>query len=293
MGTKINMVAVAIPWFRFSSRGSIFLSAKAAIQCVREAVINPDDIGLLINTGIYRYKNTGEPAIAAVIQKKIGANSKTTFSFDLNNGGCGWLTGIQLIDGMLQSGEILYGMVVTGDSEPFRGLSKKFNFEPAAAAIILSKSEGFSGFSLFRTYSFPQFAEELISNTNYGQLQWKLGKRNILSVRQKETYTNRCIDCTLESMTEFLSEAGLPLNETDLIITSQSPEGFVSGMKERTGMNDKFIEIAKTGNREIHTAGPVFALKKAWDDHRFIKSKNILFVTVGAGINVAFALYRN
>ena len=306
MGTIINMVSVSKPLFRFSSVGSIKLSTRAAKQCVRVAGIDPCDIGLLINTGTYRHKNTGEPAIAALIQKKIGANStkriidfssinniKSTFSFDLNNGGCGWLSGIQIADALLQTGEIIYGMIVTGDSEPFKGLSENFKFESAAAAIILSKVEGPGGFSSFRSFSYPEHNKEFISNTYYGHLKGKWGNRNILSVRQQETYLDLCIERSLESLNNYLDETGLRLHEIDLIISSQSPEGFTSGLNRRIAFNEKIVEINKAGNKEFHTAGPAFALKKVWDDNHFKTSKNILFLTVGSGISVSFALYKN
>lgn len=306
MGTKIDMVAVSTPLFRFTSGGSIKLSARAAKLCLKDSGIDPSDLGILINTGVYRYKNTGEPAIAALIQKKIGANSsdmissainndiaKSTFSFDLNNGGCGWLTGIQIIDGFLQTGEINYGMVVTGDSEPFRGLSENYIYESASAAVILSKSQNSIGFSVFRSYSFPENSEELISKTYFGNMKGKWGKRNILSVRQKETYLDLCLDCAERSLNEFLDETGIALDEIDLIISSQSPAGFISGLKNRTGIDDRLIDITRTGNMEFHTAGPALALKKAWTENRFQTSKKIIFLSVGSGISVNVALYYN
>jgi len=94
-------------------------------------------------------------------------------------------------------------------------------------------------------------------------------------------------------LNKYLDETGLRLNEIDLIISSQSPGGFASAMKKRSGLNDKLIETGKSGNKEFHTAGPTFALKKVWDDNSFAGSKTILFLTVGAGINVSFALYRH
>lgn len=306
MGTVIRMVCVTKPMFRFSSAGSIELSAKAAKQCVAAAGIDPCDIGLLINTGIYRHKNTGEPAIAAIIQNRIGANTakrkegnspidtnKSTFSFDLNNGGCGWMTAIQITDSFLQTGEIINGMIVTGDSEPFKGLSEKFRFESAAAAIILSKTEGSGGFSFFRSYSYTDHNKEFISNTHFGHMKGRLGRNNILSVGQQESYPDSCIERSFESLNKYLSETGLQLSEIDLIISSQSPDGFIPGLKKRTGLYEKLVETGMPGNKELHTAGPAFALKKIWDDKRFSSSKNILFLTVGAGINISFALYRN
>ncbi len=306
MGTKINMVSVSKPWLRFISPGSVILSARAAGECLKDAKINPHDLGLLINTGVYRHKNTGEPAAAAFILNKIGAylhgkvirdsdpvNYEGALSFDLNNGGCGWLTGIQIADGFIKTGRIRYAMVVTGDSEPFRGLSENFNFEPVSAAIILSDSLDYAGFSLFRTFSYPEYSDEFTTSTRFDHLKQKWGKGNILSVSQKETYLDLCLGCAGESLKRFLEEAGIPLNGVDLVISSQSPEGFVSGMKKYLGYAGDIPEVAKNENKELHTAGPAFALRETWDDGRFRDSKNIVFLTVGSGISVACALYRN
>ena len=61
------------------------------------------DVDMLINAGIYREDNMGEPALAALIQEDIGANrgqppigGHGTFSFDLMNGTCGVISAIQL-----------------------------------------------------------------------------------------------------------------------------------------------------------------------------------------------------
>ena len=178
MGVQIKMVSVARPRFGFHHVNSIRLSARAAGQCLTDACIDPCDIGLLINTGIYRYKNIGEPAIAALIQETIGStrniikdtdNHKSTFSFDINNGGCGILTAIEIVQGSITSGEIAYGMVVTGDSEPFYHLSREYTFNSAAAAIILAGSENSIGFSVFRTYTYPEYSGEFISSTFYSK----------------------------------------------------------------------------------------------------------------------------
>ena len=302
MGVQIKMVSVARPWFGFHHVNSIRLSSRAAGQCLTDAHIDPCDIGLLINTGIYRYKNTGEPAIAALIQESIGStgnitkdtdNHKSTFSFDINNGGCGLLTAIEIVQESVNSGEIIYGMVVTGDSEPFYRLSREYTFNSAAAAIILAGSEKSTGFSVFRTYNYPEYSGEFISSTFYSQAAMHGKGRNILNVMQKESYPDVCVDCAAKSLFNFLDESGKRLNDIDLIIPSQSPLGFTDKLKKRLGMNGNFIELKQTGNMVFHTAGLAFALKKVWDDNRFKSSKNIIFLTIGSGINVSLALYQN
>jgi 3-oxoacyl-[acyl-carrier-protein] synthase III len=302
MGAQIKMVSVARPRFGFHHVNSIRLSARAASQCLDDARIDPCDIGLLINTGVYRYKNTGEPAVAALIQKIIGSNRttakdtdnhKNTFSFDLNNGGCGLLTAIEIVEGSIRRGEINYGMVVTGDSEPFYHLSEEFTFNSAAAAIILAGTKNSGGFSMFRTYTYPEYSGEFVSSTYYSLAGLHGKGRNILNVMQKESYPDVCVDCAAKSLFNFLYESGMKLDDIDLIIPSQSPLGFTDKLKKRVGMNGNFIEIKKTGNMVFHTAGPAFALKKVWDDNRFRNSRNIIFLTIGSGINVSLALYQN
>jgi len=184
-------------------------------------------------------------------------------------------------------------MVVAGDSEPFNGLSEKFSFAAAAAAIILSGTADSRGFSLFRTYSFPEYSDELVSRTSFSNRGWRRKGRNILDVVQKESYSDLCVDCAERSLFRFLDECGQNSDDIDLIIPSQGPLGFANKLNSRLGMNNSFIELTKTGNKVLHTAGAAFALKKVWDDDRFRKSKNIIFLTIGSGINVSITLYKN
>jgi 3-oxoacyl-[acyl-carrier-protein] synthase III len=110
---------------------------------------------------------------------------------------------------------------------------------------------------------------------------------------QKESYRDVCVDCAARSLYKFMDESGMKLDDIDLIIPSQSPLGFTDKFKKRMGMNGNFIEIKKTGNMVFHTAGPAFALKKVWDDNRFGSSRNVIFLTIGSGINVSLVLYQN
>jgi 3-oxoacyl-[acyl-carrier-protein] synthase III len=75
------------------------------------------------------------------------------------------------------------------------------------------------------------------------------------------------------------------------VITSQNPAGFISQFKKETGIKNKVAEVNENSN--FYSAGLFFSLNKVFKNHRFTKAKNILFVTVGAGISVSIALYRN
>jgi len=306
MGTRIEMVAVSRPVIPFVSTGSIPLAVRAAKRCLREAGIDPGKLELLIYTGIYPDDYLGEPAIAAIIQKKIGANPQllnnheinremagSTFSFDLNNGGCGLVNGIQIVDGFIRSGSIQCGMVITGDSEPVRGLSDSFNFSHAGAAIILSKSSTGEGFTHFKTETYPLHENAFTSRLAFDSKREGRKMHKLLFVKQEKSYMDLCINCTMNSLNRFLQDAGLELQEVDLMITSQSPEGFALRLKERLNLGDRIVTLNGKPEAELHTVGLAFALRKAWVDNRFIQARNILFLTVGSGITTALSLYRN
>ena len=79
-----------------------------------------------------------------LIQEDIGANPDQqpgaghgTFSFDVSNGACGLLTGIHLLDGLLASGTANLGMVVASDIDPQPGASEGFDFPAAGGAFLL------------------------------------------------------------------------------------------------------------------------------------------------------------
>ena len=85
------------------------LADAAARACLAHAGKEPGDVDMLINAGVYREDNMGEPALAALIQEDIGASlgqppagGRGTFSFDLINGTCGVISAIQLESGLLR-----------------------------------------------------------------------------------------------------------------------------------------------------------------------------------------------
>jgi len=293
MGSKIDAVGLSTPGF--FRRGSVDMEIRAAKDCLKSAQLDPNLLGILINAGIYRDRNIGEPAIATFIQRAIGANEvftgeRSTFSFDLTNGGCGMLTGVMVVDGFLQSGTIDHGMVVTADTDPVPGESLGYGFTPAAAAVLLSRGEEGCGFLHFKAETEARFIDDM-----QGRLEWRQHKRkmgNILVMSQAEGYAKECAKYALENLDAFLKETSLKMKDIDLIIPSQSPAGFLGELKKKKGLEEKLVDVTdKLEN--VHTAGIGFALERAMSSGRFGAAKNCLFLTVGAGITVSLALYRN
>ncbi len=73
MGTVIDRLDVTRGGWR-TRHSALHLAVSAAQTCLERAGRNADDLDLLVNVGLYRDRNLGEPALAALIQEDIGAH---------------------------------------------------------------------------------------------------------------------------------------------------------------------------------------------------------------------------
>lgn len=290
MGTVVEASAIATPG-RDPSTGAVRLADAAARACMERAHRAPDDVQLLINVGVYFDRNISEPAIASLIQQDIAANvepggGQGTFSFDVRNGACGLLTGIELIHVMLASGTIEAGMVVATDADPDPGLTEGFSFPALGGAVMLSIDGTRPGFTKFRSATFPEYAH-LFSSA----IDWRAengGGRNVLTVKIAEDYPARVLDCA-EMITRELAEAdGLSLGEVGALFATASTPGFGEALAERLGIPTALAASPPNGLDRAHTAGLAAALESA----PLADAGTALLVSAGAGITVAAAVYR-
>lgn len=141
---------------------AVLLAGRAAQDCLTEAQLSPDTVGVLINVGVYRENNTFEPAIAALVQKEVGMNldylahrvpGAAAFSFDLMNGACGVLNAIQVAQALLSTGSTERVLVTAADVHPGgrAALDADYPYADLGAALLLERSAqaegGFDGSS--------------------------------------------------------------------------------------------------------------------------------------------------
>ena len=253
--------------------------ASAVKGCLEQAQPGMKELGLLINTGVYRDRHNHEPAIASLIQgdlmKSFNAELAGTFSYDLHSGGGGVVMALSILNGFVESGKTDFGAVVAGDSEPFDG---------AAGALVVSKGESEEGFRKFSQDTYTQYSSEYMSYSNYS------GNELQLINKQGPEYSNHCLQCAKKSMDRFLSESALVAEEIDLIIPAQSPAGFASALADLYGHTRV---VVLNGEHNCYSAGLILALGQAQSTGSFRKSGKVLFVNVGPGIMVDLALYLN
>jgi len=291
VGTTLESVAVVVGG---RGDGARHLADAAIEACLDSAGIAPKDVDLLINCGIYRDGNLGEPALAALIQEDVGANlghppvgGHGTFSFDLAAGACGPVTAMQIIDGFVRSGVVQRGLVVASDADPGSHLARDFPFRPVGGAALLRATSGPRGFTAFTAQLFPEHAGDLRAHVRWEPRQrhapWTPPGQNVLVVERAPDFAAHAVACAGAAIRRTLDQLGLGPEDLAVVITPDAGGLGASVVAElgRPGV------IAGEG---AHTAGVLAALARAEDDGHLDEGR-ALVVTASAGLHVSCALH--
>lgn len=288
MGTLIDRVEVAAGGWR-SRHSGLRLATKAATDCLARAGRKPQDVDLLVNAGIYRDRNLGEPALAAMIQEDIGANPEDphydahgTFSFDIANGSCGVLTALQIVDGFFKSGAIDCALVVASDADPGRHMSVAFPFSPTGAALLCEWADGDRG--LGRVH----WSSNLDGGECFNATVGMINRRNVLRFRQSAELDQRFASAAAGSVAECLAASSLRVKDLDAIIAAPARPGFRSRLAERLDIGEEHITVAE--DERMHTASLAAAFERG--TRGVLPGGLVLLIAAGAGVTAGAALYR-
>jgi 3-oxoacyl-[acyl-carrier-protein] synthase III len=280
------------------------LADAAARNCFALAGRKPSDVDMLINVGIYREDSMGEPALAALIQEDIGANlghpptgGSGTFSFDLLNGACGVITALRIESGLLRSGVIRLGAIVSSDVQPDLQAPAVPFLRPTGGAMLLSWDDSIAGFTDFSSETFPEYADLFTSG-----LVWR-GRRGIngplrgagrnqMVVAARPGYLARLADCAEEAVRRFLRRLGLGVEDIDLFVPAPAAASFVDPLRERLGVPGDRMAYTPEDLEGAYTTGTIAALQAAIRSGRLGEAQNTLLLAAGAGITISMGLYR-
>ena len=300
MGTIIEASATATAGAhrRSLTPGALELADAAARTCLERAHRTAEELGVLINAGVFHDMILSEPAFASLIQEDIGANlghpsgarSRNVFVRRLQRG----LWPSDRHSPCRRHACIGNGRARDGGRErhgPGTRVSEGFTFPGVGGAVLLSADDSRAGFTAFQFATFPEFAELFQSYVDW-QEDPRGGLaghgRNILTVEIAESYTARALECAESTVRELAGAQALDLGEVDLLVATASVPGFAEGLAARLGVPAERVALPPDGLAGTHTAAPAVALESV----RLAPASTALFVSAGAGITVAVALYR-
>jgi 3-oxoacyl-[acyl-carrier-protein] synthase III len=288
MGTVIDGLDVTRGNWR-SRRSALQLAVTAAKGCLVHAQTAPSDLDLLINAGIYRDRNLGEPALAAIIQEDIGANPEDphsdahgTFSFDIANGACGVLTALQIADGFLRSQTISRALIVASDADPGRGASERFPFSPAGGALLCKWSNQDDGLGPVHWVNEPDDGENFRASIDFDM------SRNVLRFRESPAIAAELAAAGVQAVQRCLDDAALDLSDIPVIIAAPPDRRYRVELAAKLGVPVERVVVA--GDEHMHTASLMAALRSEIDT--IPVGTPVMLVAAGAGIVAGAALYR-
>jgi 3-oxoacyl-[acyl-carrier-protein] synthase-3 len=304
--TRIRATAVSVDP---AVRSSIEHAAIAANECLRRAAIRPDQVGVLINTGVYRDENMAEPAMSALVQKKVGMNldyvndpiPNAGFSFDLMNGACGVLNAVQVAGAFLTAGSAEYALVVSSDAHPSGEAGVPgFPYATVGAAMLLERTvdtaAGFgrvhtaAGFG--RVHTAASHEKDQAGVTGYMDLPAVgVHGREQIVVRRDDDYAERLLEFTAAEARRYADAEGIDLTRT-LLVTSQPTPSFAADLAARLGVGTDAAVTVDSVDGDPHTSALTLAYHQAVADGRAARYPEALFVAAGAGLTVACSSYR-
>ncbi|NLE79168.1 MAG: hypothetical protein GX610_06215 [Rhodococcus sp.] len=272
-------------------------AARAARSAMDAAGVTPSQIGVLINTCVYRDSNTMEPAVAALVQKEAGIGLEyadgdpLSFSFDLMNGACGVLNAVQVASSLLATKSTDHVLVVSGDTHPSMSgadAPADFPYGTTGAAFLLEHTENQDGFGRVHT----ELGEGTVAVAGYVDAD-SIGSngRNLVTVERDDDFTERLLDVALPPARSALADGEVDLSSTVLVASTPEPD-FPAKLAAELGVSATEPALLGEFDRDPHTATLTLTYHEAARRGAFGQYRNILFVTAGAGPSAAAVLYR-
>ncbi len=265
--------------YRCAEETCFSLAAKAGRQAMERAGISPEEIGAVIvatSTG-----DTIFPSAACMVQKALGIGEET-MAFDLSAACTGFMLGLSVARGLLRGMRKKYVLLIGSEQlsrlldDPDR--STCILFGDGAGAAVLTLSDG-----AFFQKSWSRGQEDMLYCLGAGSASARL------HMKGSDVY-KFAVSEVGKAMDQVLSEAGMTMEDVDLVVCHQANERIIRHIERRyPGQEQKFfVNIGEYGNTSA--ASIPIALDELAEQGRLKRGMRILMAGFGAGLTWSAAL---
>jgi len=270
------------------------MAYEASLRAIESASIDPADIdGIILGTVTPDYFF---PSTACLLQSRLGA--RNAFGFDLSAGCSGFVYGLQVGKGMIESGDARIILVVGAETMTrimdFKDRATCVLFGDGAGAAIISKSESPGILSLHLG----------ANGDDWELLHMPAGGSRIPpseeSVRNRLHYIKmkgndifkEAVKAMESAAIEAIRKANITPDEIDLFIPHQANLRIMEAVRRRLDIPPEkvFVNVDKYGNTS--SASVPIALDEAVRSGKIQKGNLVLFSVFGAGFTWASGVVR-
>jgi 3-oxoacyl-[acyl-carrier-protein] synthase III len=259
------------PWAQPGERMSDF-AAQAGRDALARAGIDASDLDLVMVATSTADEIT--PNAAPVVAGLIGADRAG--AFDIGSACTGWLAGLAMASGHIESGRATHALVVGADFlSRFLDLSDRDTsplFADGAGAAVISATTGAEG----------RVGPVLLRTDPAGAELIRLKRSGRIRMHGQETF--RAAVKSLSSVTmEALEASGLELDDVDLFVYHQANSRIIRAVGQRLGLPpDRVVDYVERFANASTATLPI-ALSVAEREGRLRLRDRVLLATFGGG----------
>ncbi|WIM86737.1 amino acid adenylation domain-containing protein [Candidatus Mycobacterium wuenschmannii] len=283
-----------IPTGAPGSRGSVELATQAAAQCLDHIALDRNELGLIIHAGVYRDEFISEPAIAALVAGELGVNDDIrspdgpkTLAFDVFNGAVGFLNACQVAVQMIGAGKTGHAMVVASETENNDGSTAhpSYGLSETGSAVVLSPTDGNTGFGRFVFRQYPEHAGALTTYTRHSD------DRTWLEIERDPDLDAHYVAIIADAVGELLKLEAIAPSDIAAVFPPHLSQPHREELASRLGIASSLF-VDPVSDTDPFSSSVPHGLQHAWQ-HGLVRSGDVgLIVSVGSGLQVGCATYR-
>lgn len=264
--------------FHVSAEEDIISLATKASKKVLKSEKNIDAIILITQTPKYNI-----PSNSFIIQKKLNIQKKCLV-FDINQGCSGYIYGLKVAEGLLNSKKINKVLLITTDnySRYCKKLNVKLLFSDCATATLLVKSKNklkFDFFSDGNNYNYLcQENDNYLKETDNNSLYMNGNKLFHFSLNEVSNLINK-----------LLKENNIKKKDLDFILLHQASDIINKSLIDKIGFEKyKFFSNYKKFGNTVSSTIPLLIN----ENFKKLKNKRTILCGFGVGLSVSACYYE-
>jgi len=233
------------------------------IECLILVTQNPDDYGL--------------PHSSAILHKKLGLNEACAV-FDVSLGCSGYVQGLAIAKGFMESQGLLNGLLVTAD--PY---SKIIDTDDRDTALLFGDAATATHLSDKYKWSIGKCDFGILSD----QIEALCVKNGYLSMKGREVFNFAARQVPL-SISKVLKESLLSLDDIDKVLLHQGSRFIVETLAKKLSTEDKTPYVATKYGNTVSSSIPIMLSELDLD-----KCKYMLISGFGVGLSWATCILKS
>ena len=267
----------------------------AGVKALGDAGIDPDKVGLLVNTSVSR--DYLEPSTASIVSGNLGLPD-TCQNFDVANACLAFINGMDIASRMIERGEIEYALVVDGETadlayektierltradateEQFRNELATLTLGSGAAAMVMSRSE--------LTPDAPRYK----GGVTKAATEWNKLCRGNLDRMVTDTRMLLIEGVKLAQKTFVAAKIALgwAVDELDQFVIHQVSQVHTQAFIKAFGIDPKKVLTIFGEHGNIGPASVPIVLSKLREMGRLKKGDRVALLGIGSGLNCSMA----